>query len=163
MSEESAPSKQENKVAPIKVTCPCGKTAFASTVDPLGAGTCHCNECRILTQGIACEAIVYPGGTLQVTTGQLSAVARPDMKMTVYACPDCKCMLYHNEINNLDVVATSEIKRCYGGSLPDESLTPSMHCWYRERVYDVADGLPKFAGMPGASPLLNTDGTPVES
>jgi hypothetical protein len=160
-SEEAAPSKPEHKVTPIKVTCPCGKTAFASTVDPLGAGTCHCNECRILTQGIACEAIIYPGGTLQVTAGVLAVVARPDMKMTTYSCPDCQCMLYHKEIHNFEVVATSEVKRCYGGSLPDDALKPAMHCNYGERVYDIADGLPKFSAVAGASPLLNTDGTPL--
>jgi hypothetical protein len=113
------------------------------------------------------EAILFPPGAFQVEGGTVTSTKRPDMNMTVKACGDCRTMLYHNDKTGLDIVSTTEYRRSYNvKDLPD-GMKPQFHCWYQERIMDIADsdGLPKFADVPeafgGTGKMLNSDGSPV--
>lgn len=151
----------KTNVPPLVLTCPCGKTKIQSTAPPICACLCHCNECRILTQGISFESAVWPGGSFQVVQGKVDSRPRPDVKMTVHACSECSCMLYNTEAHNLDCVASSEIRRCNDGTLPQDVYKTTFHCWYKERLYDINDSLPKFADLSvgGTGQMMNSDGS----
>jgi hypothetical protein len=152
---------------PLEISCPCGKTKIRATVDPIGAGICHCNECRYLTQGIANEGVLFPTGTLECTQGTILSKKRPDMEMTCHCCGDeegCGIIMYHTEKHGLDVVATSEVRRCYG-EIP-ENFKSQAHHWYKEKIYKIDDDLPKFLDGPKAFGLsgimVDSDGNPIE-
>ena len=75
-------------------------------------------------------------------------------------------MLYHTDKLDFHVVMSTEYQRCHNGELP-EAFKPKMHAYYKERVIQVVDDLPKFEDLPesfgGSGKMLNSDGTPVET
>ena len=146
----------------LDLTCPCGKTTVKSSTPFVGVGTCHCVECRYLTQGACLEAAIYVNNDSFTHTGELVKWKRPDLEMTNYACDACKCVLYHTTKQHQAIVSCSEIKRHYG-----YVLKGAMHVHYQERVLDIADDLPKFANLPemfgGTGEMMQSDGTLMEA
>ena len=64
----------------------------------------------------------------------------------------------------MDKITLAEARRC-NKNIPD-SVQPTAHVHYRERVLDIADDLPKFSDVPeafgGTGKRVERDGTPIE-
>jgi hypothetical protein len=116
--------------------------------------------------GVAFEGIIFPAGSFQAEAGTvLSSTKRPDMSMNMKTCHDCKVKLYNTDKMGLDILAGMEYRRSYGVTdLPDR-LRPGMHTYYKDRLVDMTDDLPKFADFPeafgGSGKMLNSDGSAV--
>ena len=167
----AATESEKKEQGALEITCPCGKCKIRAINEPLGCGVCHCNECRVITQGVAFEGVAFPKQSFETLEGNLVSLPRPDgIKMTEHRCGECLSMLYHTEIHELDILGTSEIRRCGRTKKhpedDDRFLKPAFHCWYSERLYDVDDELPKFSdsaeAFGGTGKMLNNDGTPKE-
>jgi hypothetical protein len=119
-----------------------------------------------LVSGAAFEGIIFPKDSFQPAEGTtLNSTKRPDMKMNMKTCPECTVKVYHTNNGDMDILAGMEYRRSYGlKDLPDH-VKPAMHCYYKDRLMDINDDLPKFADFPtafgGSGKMLNKDGTPV--
>jgi hypothetical protein len=75
-------------------------------------------------------------------------------------------MLYHSEKQDFEVLAGIEYRRSYNVDTMPDALKPTFHCWYKERVLNISDDLPKFSDTPevfgGTGKMMNSDGTPIE-
>jgi hypothetical protein len=72
--------------------------------------------------------------------------------------------IYRYELFGLDVVANSEVRRCYG-EIPDNFKSQAHH-WNKEKIFKIDDDLPKFLDGPkefGLSGIMvDSDGNPIE-
>lgn len=88
------------------------------------------------------------------------------MTMHMKTCPDCTVKVYHTNNGNLDILAGMEYRRSYNVKDLPAYLKPQMHAYYKDRLHDINDDLPKFADFPegfgGTGKMLNNDGTPIE-
>lgn len=151
----------------IEITCPCGETKIKADMPPIGAGICHCNEDRKMTQGIAMEGVLWPpSGHITTTKGSLVSRKRPDMNITVHSCSECAIMMYHTEKSGLDIITTCEIQRCYGKDNMPAGCENQAHHWYSERVVDIDDNLVKWYDGPkefgGSGRKCRNDGSIIE-
>jgi len=63
--------------------------------------------------------------------------------MSKFFCANCGDTLFGTNRLGMRIVPNSVAARAVGGSLPND-WSPTMHLFYRYRIIDVADGLPKY-------------------
>ncbi len=85
--------------------------------------------------------------------------------MNMKTCEECKVKLYHTNKGGLDILADMEFRRSYDLKDLPERVKPAMHCFYKDRLMDISDDLPKYADFPvafgGSGKMLNSDGSAV--
>ena len=111
------------------------------------------------------EGVLWPpSGHLKAVEGKLDERKRPDMNMVSYNCSECDIMLYHTENSGLEIISSTEVRRCNDGKLP-EGCKPIAHHWYSQRILDVDDDLIKWFDGPvefgKSGKKCNTDGTVI--
>lgn len=73
----------------------------------------------------------------------LAAFQHPTRQLKRYFCSHCGETLFGNNRLGMAVIPNSQFARAANNTLP-LALAPTMHLFYRHRVVDVMDALPKY-------------------
>lgn len=128
--------------AAITVTCQCGGVSMSLTGEPAARAMCHCNACRDFYGSAVLAATAWAPSQVSVT-GAAHTFVHPSRKMTRRFCPECGETLHGTNRLDMCVVPNAMLARVHDATLP-VSLKPTMHLFYRHRVVDVQDDLPKY-------------------
>ena len=122
--------------------CYCGAVKIAVTGDPLGAGYCHCKNCRSWSSGPINAFTLWPPEAVEVTEGA-EHIAEYNANEQTYRQWCTKCgghlMARHPLWNLVDVFA---------GTIPSFPFEPGVHVNYESTVLPMHDGLPKLKDFP---------------
>lgn len=137
--------------------CFCGAVRYEVLADPVEAKVCHCSTCRSLHGAPMQWAAIFHKRDVRFTAGEPhlrfyhSASNRPERILP------CKvsCALCGTPIADDGRTMWLAFPTLFDfGTRVPASFRPSCHIFYAERVLDVDDGLPKWAGHKNASTLL---------
>ncbi|QHE93948.1 aldehyde-activating protein [Pandoraea fibrosis] len=126
----------------ITVACQCGGVSMSLTGEPAARALCHCNACRDFYGSPILAATAWAPSQISMT-GTIQTFAHPSRKMTRRFCADCGETLHGTNRLEMYVVPNALLARAHDAALP-ASLQPTMHLFYRHRVLDVQDDLPKY-------------------
>jgi hypothetical protein len=128
-----------------RLSCACGASILELHGEPAARAICHCNACRDLYSAIVLAATAWPGTQVSHagTADALAIYQHPTRQMRRYVCRHCGELVHGSNRFDLVVVPNARVMRAHGGVLPAE-LTPTMHLFYAQRTFDVADELPKY-------------------
>lgn len=127
-----------------QVDCQCGSITLSLTGEPKVRGFCHCGDCRDLLGSPYHSVTAWEPD--QVTVGgdpaALTEFQHPTKRMKRMFCARCGDTLFNTNSLDWRIVSQLLVRRCYDGGLP-RPLQPQMHFFYRERIVDIDDDLPK--------------------
>lgn len=132
--------------------CLCGAVRYASAVEAVASGHCHCEDCRKSSGTGHCSHLVLPKAAVTVT-GAVTAYERPANSGNIVTrafCPTCGSPVY--SLN----AAMPELTFLRASSLDDlEVFNPQMVVYTsRAPSWDRLDpSLPSFAEMPPAEKM----------
>lgn len=132
-------------------TCYCGASRLCVAGAPLMMAYCHCHSCRMWHAAPVNAWCLWPANKVSMS-GPTVHSDKTDKSHRV-SCTTCGGALANIKPGR-DVVVV------YAMTLAGSGLTfdPAFHIFYGERVFDMADGLPKFETMP---PAFGGDGARV--
>ena len=127
--------------------CFCGAVRIAVEGAPAAAGICHCESCRRWHSAPVNAWAIWPDARVEVVAGA-DALGEfnkqgEDGPSGRSFCRRCGGAVFNRKPRiGMTVV--------YAMTLADSAFRfePSHHCFYGERVLDVADGLPKYEDLP---------------
>ncbi|VVE30955.1 aldehyde-activating protein [Pandoraea pneumonica] len=109
---------------------------------PAARANCHCNACRDFYGAPVLAATAWSPEQVGVD-GATQVFAHPSRSLTRRFCPQCGETMHGTNRLDMCVVPNALLARAHDGKLPAE-LQPTMHLFYRHRVLDVRDALPKY-------------------
>ena len=122
--------------------CFCGAVTIEVTGDPVGAGYCHCANCRSWSAGPVNAFTLWKPQALQVTRGadQIGSFAKTPKSQRKW-CKACGGHLFteHPAWSLVDV---------YAAVIPDFPYKPGVHVNYQETRLPMRDGMPKMKDLP---------------
>jgi hypothetical protein len=122
--------------------CYCGAVKIAVTGDAVGAGYCHCKNCRSWSAGPVNAFTLWPMEAVQVTEGA-EHIGEYNANEQTYRqwCTQCggHVLARHPQWNLVDVFAAT---------IPSYPFTPGVHVNYESTVLPMHDGLPKLKDFP---------------
>lgn len=125
-----------------KLACLCGAVTVELTGEPAALAICHCGTCRDFYGTSILSASAWPADKA-VASGALEVFHHPHKQMSRAFCRACGETLFGTNRLGMRVVPNSLLARAHGGILPADRQ-PTMHLFYRQRVIDVNDALPKY-------------------
>lgn len=146
-------------------SCPCEETKLSAEGDILAKPICHCEACRYLQSApIGGQVVLFKIGTVKADKGSFEKCIEPKYTHHNMLCTNCRRRVFSlSEKYGLDRISLTDLVRCNGRTVPD-GCESNMHIYYGERVFDIADNLPKYLDVPegfgGSGKELNNDGTP---
>lgn len=133
----------------LTVACQCGSVTLTLSGEPAARALCHCNACRDFYGSPVLGATVWAKSQVSLT-GVTRRFSHPTRRMTREFCAQCGETLHGTNRLDMCVVPNALLARAHDATLP-ASLQPTMHLFYRHRVLDVRDDLPKYLdGWDGA-------------
>ena len=125
-------------------SCACGSVTVEIVGEPAIMAYCHCDTCRSWLGAPIHAAALWPSDHVNIKQGAdlLDVYERTPASLRHF-CKSCGAavLIRHPQMGMTDIPA---------GSVKGLQHAPTIHVHYAERVMDVKDGLPKFAGMPAA-------------
>jgi len=127
--------------------CLCGAVRYESTSAPVGAGHCHCDDCRRSSGTGHCSHLIVPKKAFSVT-GEVRFYDAPTDTGNIVSrgfCPTCGGAIYSTNSGSPDLVFPR------ASSLDDlEVFQPQMVVYAKRAAsWDRLDpALPHFEGMP---------------
>ena len=122
--------------------CYCGAVKIVVRGDPLGAGYCHCKNCRSWSSGPVNAFTLWSPEAVEVTEGA-EHIAEYNANEQTYRQWCTKCgghlMARHPLWNLVDVFA---------GTIPSFPFEAGVHVNYESTVLPMHDGLPKLKDFP---------------
>lgn len=135
------------------VRCLCGAVTVTLRGEPAARANCHCATCRDFYGTAMLSATAWQPEQVSVAGGD-ATFRHPSKTMSRTWCAACGEIVFGTNRLGMRVVPNSVTARAHGGQLP-AAWQPTMHLFYRQRVIDVVDALPKFLdGWDG--PTLDT-------
>jgi hypothetical protein len=137
-------------------SCFCGEVEFAVTAEPFSRNECHCTVCQRLSGGPSCLAVLFPGQeSLKVVKGNdMLKELKTSENLNRYFCTLCGAPVY-GITADLAICSLSSLKRDDNGKIIHlDSLAPTAHIFYSDRIQNVIDDKPKFAAFPSGEPLM---------
>lgn len=128
---------------PLRITCLCGATTLELHGRPAARANCHCATCREFYASPMLAATAWAADAVQVAGAALIRFPHPFKQLSKHFCQGCGDVLFGTNRLGMYVVANAIAARSSGGLLA-APLLPEMHLFYRERIIDVADALPKY-------------------
>ncbi|MBT2118685.1 GFA family protein [Dyella sp. LX-66] len=127
------------------LSCACGASILQLHGEPAARAICHCNACRDLYSSILLAATAWPTAQISYagTQDALSTHQHPTLRMRRHLCRHCGELVHGSNRFDLAVIPNTRVMRAYDGTLPPE-LAPTMHLFYAQRAFDIADALPKY-------------------
>ena len=154
--------------------CYCGAVRFIARPPVLSAQVCHCSTCRRLqSASLGVLACFFAKDALDFSAGKdkLAEYLSPKSYSRLF-CTGCGTRIGLTfekapiAIPMVGLYPTVFDKVRDGGALPEE-LRPRMHIYYAERLFDILDGVDKFADTPeqwgGSGKRLDDRGAPLSS
>ncbi|AHI68331.1 GFA family protein [Burkholderia thailandensis] len=123
--------------------CLCGAVGVKLTGEPAARAHCHCMACRDFYGAPMLSATAWPAGQVIVAEGDVASFAHPTRRLSRAFCATCGETVFGTNRLGMRVVPNAIVARAAGGELPD-GLRPTMHLFYRHRIVDVRDDLPKY-------------------
>jgi len=123
--------------------CLCGKISYQITAQPLGAGNCHCGNCR-RTSGAAFSSWAYFEKSKFALNGQLTQYKSSDWAERGF-CPQCGSQIICYDSRLPDCVAITV------GSLDNPNdIVPQIDAWTSSRLnwLHLSRELPDFPEDP---------------
>ena len=132
--------------------CLCGSVRYECTSEPVGAGHCHCIDCRKSSGTGHCSHLVVPADGFDLKGEVRFYDAPTDSGNTVSRgfCPTCGSAVYSTNSGMAGLVFPR------ASSLDDPEVFKPQMIVYRKRApsWDVMDSsLPAFEGMPPAEAM----------
>jgi len=128
---------------PIRITCLCGKTSVELHGEPAARANCHCAACRDFYGTAMLSATAWHADAVRPTQNSGRIFRHPVKQLSKTFCAECAEVMFGTNRLGMRVVPNAIVARTTGGTL-DAHLVPTMHLFYRHRVIDIADTLPKF-------------------
>jgi len=127
----------------LTATCYCGRVRVTVRDDDAAAfcSLCHCSVCRRLSGAPAMCSVVLPSSTVAID-GDVTKLAT-SKHVTRFRCAHCASPVGAS----LGRGKQRAVPLALFG--PDAPWKPMHHIHYSDRVFDVHDDLPKFAGRYG--------------
>lgn len=122
--------------------CLCGAVTVTLRGEPAARANCHCATCRDFYGTSMLSATAWPPEQVAIDGGS-ATFPHPSKSMSRTWCASCGEIVSGTNRLGMRVVPNSLTARAHGGHLPGP-LQPTMHLFYRHRVIDVVDALPKY-------------------
>ena len=162
LKKDTTQGNSEKQVALFAVegTCHCGEIKVKAMGEPRSVSYCHCSICRKLSGApFTCQALylssqvsveISPGGRLS----GLKTSKGVDRQRCMTCLSPVKASLFNGKCTAVPLQMISKWHSVPGskGDFPSSNasvgsiLAPKHHMHYKNRVMDVVDGLPKYAG-----------------
>ncbi|MEX3922076.1 GFA family protein [Paraburkholderia sp. BR10872] len=127
----------------LRVTCLCGKITVNLHGGPAARANCHCSSCRTFYGTSMFSATAWAADAVSVDDGAGRTFKHPEKQLTKTFCDVCGEVMFGTNRLGMRVVPNALVARATDGKL-DAALAPTMHLFYRQRVVDVSDDLPKY-------------------
>lgn len=127
----------------LSLLCLCGSVNLQVDDQPEVKANCHCQSCRDLYGTSMLSATAWLPERIAVLSGNLSKFAHPTKQLSRTFCPHCGETVFGTNRLGMKILPNSLLARAAGGELPKQ-MRPTMHLFYRERIIDVDDKLPKY-------------------
>ena len=122
--------------------CLCGAVTLEVTGDPVGAGYCHCKNCRSWSAGPVNAFTLWKPEDVRVTSGEdhVGQYQASEQSHREW-CKVCggHLMTRHPSWGLIDV---------YAATIPSFPFEPGIHVNYASTVLPMKDGLPKLKDFP---------------
>ena len=122
--------------------CYCGAVKIAVTGESVGAGYCHCKNCRSWSAGPVNAFTLWPTAAVEVTQGA-EHIGEYNANENTYRqwCTQCggNLLARHPGWDLVDVFAAT---------IPSYQFEPGVHVNYESTVLPMKDGLPKMKDFP---------------
>lgn len=129
-----------------ELSCDCGHVTMTAQGKPELSLYCHCGSCRALYGVDILSATGWADDHVSLPDqAKLFEHKMADKQMRRFGCPKCGMIMYGRHKPGIPVIPHGVFRKNNGGELPAE-LAPTLHLFYRERVLDVDDALPKSEG-----------------
>jgi len=161
-------SSEFEKAASYRSKCWCGAVVFEFAGDPIDAKYCHCHQCQQLHGAPFQWAVLYHKTSVRLVKGseniQFYSTTRKESVHDVpckIACSICRAPLADEGRAMVMAYPSSFIfhekdehnESARHGRVPD-TFRPKAHIFYKERLMEILDGVPKWSGHKNASELL---------
>lgn len=137
----------------LRITCLCGSNALELRGAPAARANCHCATCRDFYGSAMLSATAWDAASVELSAKNSTRFQHPTKQLSRTFCLHCGDVLFGTNRLGMYVVPNAVVARAAGGLL-DAALAPTMHLFYRERIIDVSDALPKY--LDGWDGLLYT-------
>jgi hypothetical protein len=129
-------------------SCLCGAVQFASSIDPLDIGYCHCTMCQKLSGSTVLPWASFLSDYFAYVQGN-PRIYRSSSHGQREFCGECGSQI---AFRSTDRPGTVEIN--IGTLQNPEKLSPQCHIWWASRIpwFDTVDSLPRY---PGPAPTTN--------
>lgn len=127
----------------LRANCLCGRTTLTLNGAPVARAICHCCTCRDFYATAMLSATAWNADAVEVEEGATTVFPHPHKQLSKTFCSGCGDVLFGTNRLGMRVVPNALVARALGGALT-ESFAPTMHLFYRDRIVDVIDALPKF-------------------
>ena len=122
--------------------CFCGAVAIEVSGDPVGAGYCHCKNCRSWSAGPVNAFTLWKPESVRVIRGEdkIGEYHKSEQSHRKW-CTVCggHLLTEHPTWSLVDV---------YAATIPSFEFTPGIHVNYASTVLPMKDGLPKLKDFP---------------
>ncbi|KAK8090542.1 Mss4-like protein [Apiospora phragmitis] len=119
----------------LQGACHCGRVKYWLSKDqPLNAKFCHCRGCQVMHGAPFQWAAIFHKEDMMFEKGA------EDLLRTL---PDA----HHGRGRNMVLLFPTLIK--FAGQKERDLFNPKSHIFYSQRVVDIPDGKPKWAGLDG--------------
>ena len=151
-------------VARHTARCHCGAVCYEVKADPVDAKICHCRNCQVLHGAPMQWAVIFHKADVRFVRGVQAmnfynserrahqTLSERELPCKV-ACGECGTLIA-DEGRRMWLAFPTLFDAAESGALP-AAFQPSCHIFYGQRVVDLDDGLPKWAGHKDKSTRLN--------
>lgn len=127
----------------LRITCLCGANTMELHGTPAAQANCHCTTCRDFYGVAMLSATAWAAESVTVSGAENARFQHPAKQLCKTFCLNCGEVLFGTNRLGMRVVPNALVARAAEGVL-GAAFAPTMHLFYRERVIDVADALPKY-------------------
>jgi len=127
----------------LRITCLCGANAMELHGRPAAQASCHCATCRDFYGVAMLSATAWEAESVSTSGARKASFQHPVKQLSKTFCLHCGEVLFGTNRLGMRVVPNALVARAAEGVL-GAAFAPTMHLFYRERVIDVADALPKY-------------------
>ncbi len=122
--------------------CFCGSVKLEVTGDPVGAGFCHCKNCRAWKSAPIQAFTLWPASAVTITQGEELIGDYTGNGLTYRQwCTACGGQLLQRH-PHWDLV------NVFAATIPSFPFKPELHVNYESTVLPIKDGLPKLKDFP---------------
>lgn len=127
----------------LRVACLCGKVVVNLHGKPAAQANCHCSSCRDFYGTSIFSATAWAADSASIVDGVGQIFKHPEKQLTKTFCEACGEVVFGTNRLGMRVVPNAIVARATRGEL-DATLRPTMHLFYRQRIVNVLDDLPKY-------------------